>query len=192
MSYSVTTDPRGAWTKPEEVLLPKPMMDINAAPVIRQDGSLIGLWRDHNPGGHYSTPHIFTASNWSDPSSYRWNSDRVFSTKDVNGPIEDMFLWVDRRGNYHALFHLMYGCDTCGSHAYSRDGLNWVYTGKAYTSATEFTDGGTTVFPYCERPHLVFDKDGVTPVALTNGVKLGKQAGLVNDDQSYTLLRPLG
>lgn len=37
----------------------------------------------------------------------------------VKGPIEDMFMWVDKRGGYHTLFHLMYGCDTCGSHAYS-------------------------------------------------------------------------
>jgi ribosomal protein L37E len=37
----------------------------------------------------------------------------------VKGAIEDMFMWVDKRGGYHTLFHLMYGCDTCGSHAYS-------------------------------------------------------------------------
>jgi hypothetical protein len=31
----------------------------------------------------------------------------------------------------------------------------------------------------------------VTPVALTNGVKLGAQPGIANEDQSFTLLRPL-
>ena len=65
------------------------------------------------------------------------------------------------------------------------------YTGVAYTSATKFTDGTETTFGYCERPHLVFDTDGVTPVALTNGVKMGAMPGMQNDDQSYTLLRPL-
>jgi hypothetical protein len=44
------------------------------------------------------------------------------------------------------------------------------------------------VFGHCERPHLLFDKDGFTPIALTNGVKI---QGLSNDDQSFTLLRPL-
>ena len=39
--------------------------------------------------------------------------------QEVNGPIEDMFMWVDKRGGYHTLFHLMYGCENCGSHAYS-------------------------------------------------------------------------
>ena len=72
--------------------------------------------------GHYSTPHIFTATNWSDPTSYRWDSKPLFSDKVVKGGIEDMFLWVDARGGYHAIFHLMYGCGTCGSHAYSSDG----------------------------------------------------------------------
>eukprot|EP00039_Didymoeca_costata_P022040 m.3544 g.3544 ORF g.3544 m.3544 type:complete len:68 (+) comp2785_c0_seq2:68-271(+) len=51
--------------------------------------------------------------------------------------------------------------------------------------------GTSTEFPYCERPHFVFQPDGVTLAALTNGVKLGPQAGMQNDDQSYTLLRPL-
>ena len=67
------------------------------------------------------------------------------SDKVVKGGIEDMFVWVDARGNYHCLFHLMYGCGNCGSHAYSADGLRWTYTGVAYTAETNFTDGGTTV-----------------------------------------------
>lgn len=129
MSYSKTTDPRGEWTTPMMVLMPKPMMDINAAPVILSNGSLVGMWRDHNPSGKYSTPHSFTATNWSDPKTYRWSSKPLFSKKEVPGPIEDMFLWIDENGNFHCLFHLMYGCDNCGSHAFSSDGLHWTYTG---------------------------------------------------------------
>ena len=93
MSYTLTADPRGNWSEPVLVLMPKPMMDINVAPVIHPDGSLVGMWRDHNPGGHHSTPHIFTATNWSDPATYKWNSAPLFSTKAVTGGIEDMFLW---------------------------------------------------------------------------------------------------
>lgn len=70
MSHSLTDNPRGPWSKPTLVLMPKPMMDINAAPVIKPDGSLVGMWRDHHPSGKYSTPHLFTASNWSDPATY--------------------------------------------------------------------------------------------------------------------------
>ena len=59
MSYSLTKDPRGAWSDPTLVLMAKPMMDINTAPVILADGSVIGMWRDHNgsPKNKYSTPH---------------------------------------------------------------------------------------------------------------------------------------
>jgi hypothetical protein len=35
----------------------------------------------------------------------------------------------------------MYGCKTCGSHAFSADGEHWTYTGEAYTALTKYTDG---------------------------------------------------
>ena len=230
MAYSLTADPRGAWSEPQRVLMEKPMMDINAAAVILPNGTVVGLWRDHNPGGKHSTPHLFWATNWSDPATYGWSSEAIFSTKAVPGAIEDMFLhvdappvcastlaltapargrWIDANGNFHCLFHLMsaasrrprlyrglthaarYDCDNCGSHAFSVDGRHWTYTGIAYTAKTSFTDATAVTFPYVERPHLVFAKDGVTPVAVTNGVKLGAQPGMQGDDQSFTLLRPL-
>jgi hypothetical protein len=160
MAYSKTVDPRGEWSTPAEILMPKPQMDINAAPVILPDGSVVGLWRDHHPSKKYSTPHLFHATNWSDPKTYTYSSEPVFSTKDVKGPIEDMFLYRDKRGGFHCLFHLMYGCDNCGSHAFSTDGARWTYTGVAYTSLTKYTDGSTVEYPYCERPHLIFDHTG--------------------------------
>ena len=191
MAYSLTDDPRGVWSTPELVLMPKPMMDINAAPVIKEDGSLVGMWRDHHPSMKYSTPHLFTASNWSDPATYKYSSEPLFPR--VKGAIEDMFMYRDARGYFHTLFHLMFpkADDTYGSHAYSKDGLSWTYTGQCYTGVTKYTDGSTFSYPYCERPHLVFAADGVTPVALTNGVKVGEQKGIEGEDQSFTLLRPL-
>jgi hypothetical protein len=101
MSYSLTDDPRGEWSKPQLVLMPKPMMDINAAPVIKPDGSLVGMWRDHHPGGKHSTPHLFTATNWTDPATYKYSSAALFSSKVVKGAIEDMFMYRDKRGGYH-------------------------------------------------------------------------------------------
>jgi hypothetical protein len=79
---------------------------------------------------------------------YTYSSKAIFSEKDVTGAIEDMFMWVDKRGNFHTVFHLMYGCGTCGSHAYSPDGIHWTYTGVAYTAKTKFTDGTEVDFPY--------------------------------------------
>jgi hypothetical protein len=82
----------------------------------------------------------------------------------------------------------MYLCETCTAHAYNSDGIHWGYSGTAATAETKYTDGTTVVYGHSERPHILFDKDGVTPMALTNGVKI---QGLSNNDQSFTLLRPL-
>lgn len=163
-------------------------MDTNMAVVIRKDSSLVGMWRDHHPTGK-SVPHLVTASNWKDPSTYKFfMDDLLFGKKHNPGGVEDMFLWVDGRGHYHAVFHQMYDCPTCTAHAYSADGTSWTYTGTAATADVMYTDGGRQTFGHCERPHLIFDKDVTTPVALTNGVKV---QGLSNDDLSYTLMRPL-
>jgi hypothetical protein len=42
-----------------------------------------------------------------------------------------------------------------------------------------------------DRPHLLFGKDGVTPVALTTGAGTGWGATGMDQDQTFTLLRPL-
>jgi hypothetical protein len=211
MSWSATAT--GKWSEPVKVLdatiVPKMTpMDTNMAVVINKDGSLVGIWRDHHPTGK-SVPHLVTASNWKDPSTYKYSmDDLLFGKKDSTavdkdsssrrrskpspggnpGGLEDMFLWVDARGHYHVIFHQMYSCETCTAHAASIDGISWFYTGTAATADTTYTDGSKETFGHCERPHLIFDKDGTTPVALTNGVKI---QGLSNNDQSFTLLRPL-
>lgn len=189
MSWSAT--PTGNWSTPVRVLMEKPEMDTNFAPVILPNGSLLGLWRDHHPGGHHSTPHLVTATDWRLPETYRWSDKELFSDKTVPGGIEDMFVWQDRRGNFHALFHVMYDCgehSPCGGHAFSVDGWKWMWGGTCYNGTVRYDDGSTFDFPYVERPHLIFDRDGVTPVALTNGVKPGWG---IDGDQSFTLLRPL-
>ena len=44
---------QGPWSTPVLVMMAKPEMDINFAPIIKADGSLVGMWRDHYPGGHH-------------------------------------------------------------------------------------------------------------------------------------------
>jgi hypothetical protein len=189
MSWSSTA--RGNWSKPVMVLGPKVEMDTNMAAVVLANNSLIGMWRDHygakKPG--HSTPHLVTANDWRVPESYVYaHTDLI---KAGGKGIEDMFLWVDARGHFHSVFHCMDAgncCETCTGHACSEDGLLWKWTGLAATGTATYDDGTSEVFGHCERPHLLFDKDGFTPIALTNGVKI---QGLSNDDQSFTLLRPL-
>ena len=49
-----------------------------------------------------------------------------------------------------------------------------------------FTDGTSTTFEACERPHVVLDPTGQTPIGLTNGV-IEKNGG----DAAFTLVRPI-
>lgn len=179
------------WSHPVRVTnWPNVQMDTNMAAVVLANGSLVGMWRDHHPGGHHSTPHLVTAEDWRDPTSYVFHDeDLLFGRMDDNpGAVEDMMLYVDARGHFHALFHQMYDCETCTAHASSADGLSWQYTGTAADGTAHYSDGTQQTFSHVERPHMIFDKDGVTPVALTNGVKI---QGISDDDLSFTLLRPL-
>ena len=131
---------------------------------------------------------------------------------------EDQFLYMDDDGNYHAVFHHMYGTgtktqwwlDATGGHAFSRDGWSWTYTGVAWGNATaryntpegqgakiKFADGHTTRFTRLERPHLVFKTNKLVgdPIYLTNSAQYGTGtnpgAGANNDDQCYTLIQPI-
>eukprot|EP01084_Bolivina_argentea_P238247 400262_1 len=164
-------------------------LDTNLAGVIKENGEFIGLMRiwDDNTAG--SEMHLATASNWKDGSTYKQHSEILFPEL-VPILTEDPFVYVDCNGYYHAIFHNMSPNNmqqVCGGHAFSEDGMNWIYTGYIYSNVVDFTDGSTFMFERRERPHFVFDDDGCTPIALTNGV----QWGGVYDDSTYTLLQPI-
>ena len=57
----------------------------------------------------------------------------------------------------------------------------------AYEGFTEYNDGTNFTFARCERPHLIMDDDGYTPLALSNAVQPGGQSL----DYSFTLVRPI-
>ena len=59
-------------------------MDTNMAAVILSNGSLVGMWRDHEPTGK-SVPHLVTATNWKDAKTYVYSrDDSLFGKKKVN------------------------------------------------------------------------------------------------------------
>ena len=146
MSWSATAT--GSWSEPVMVLGPDLIMDGNLACVIHRNGSLVGMWRDHQPGGKHSTPHLVTASAWKDPSTYKYEHEDVIfgnTTGGNLGGIEDMFLWVDARGHYHSVFHCEGTrdgcCSKCTGHAFSRDGRAWHWGGTAATNEARYDDG---------------------------------------------------
>ena len=113
---------------------------------------------------------------------------------------EDPFIYEDINGYYHLLFHNEipnpdHDQYFAGGHAASYDGYNWVYFGYAYDTNISFIQNENEnrmqnfVLHSRERPHLVFDKDGVTPLALTNGVLVNNNK--YGDDRSITFLQPI-
>ena len=114
---------------------------------------------------------------------------------------EDPFIWYDSRYDViHSLWHYTcYGDCPCGLHAFSTDGgntfrayldfgsnINDYPSEWAYTADVEYTDGSKMTLDSCERPHLVMDSDGYTPLAITNGARPPN-----SNDYSFTLMRPI-
>lgn len=88
-------------------------MDTNFAAAIRPNGSLVGLWRDHHIRVGVkgkSTIHLVTAVDWKDNSTYVFSTtDLLFSDSAAGlanpGGVEDPFVYFDKNGNLHAVFH---------------------------------------------------------------------------------------
>ena len=74
--------------------------------------------------------------------------------------LEDPFLYRDRRGIFHAVFHNQIEDDDqrlCGGHAFSEDGKKWTFTGTAWSNRVPFDDGTHYAFSRRERspPHYL-------------------------------------
>eukprot|EP00043_Microstomoeca_roanoka_P008820 m.84740 g.84740 ORF g.84740 m.84740 type:complete len:401 (+) comp14398_c0_seq1:42-1244(+) len=94
------------------------------------------------------------------------------------GTWEDPFLFVDKRGNFHALAHAYVATQPCGAcnsslvsgHYYSTDGLTWLSSSiQPYSHLVNYTDGSSHIFSTRERPKLFFNSDGI-PTHLITGV----------------------
>jgi hypothetical protein len=100
---------------------------------------------------------------------------------------EDAFFWQGKRG-FHAIFHSKNACgqlasdvDSCGSLAWSTDSWTWhLNKAPAYDKTIVWkNDGRKQGFGANEdgtllsrqRPKILFDDDGFTPLFLYNGVK---------------------
>lgn len=95
------------------------------------NGTLVGLWRDHliapTQKGK-STIHLVTATNWKDNTTYNFeHTDLLFGDNGLPNPggVEDPFVYFDKSGVYHALFHMLHPAHpySSGGHAYSLDGM---------------------------------------------------------------------
>jgi len=197
------TNPYGPWSKPVQLFKSQANftnLDTNLAVVILPNNSVVGIARNEGPPTIDLT-HLVTAEDWRDPDSYkaRWNSLLFPNTTVVNERgVEDPFLYMDGQGMFHAIFHNQIEKDDerlCGAHAYSVNGLDWVFTGTAWGNVVNFTDGLVYKFSRRERPHFVFGDrtDPFKITALTTGVQYGPHAPISADgeDACFTLLQPV-
>jgi hypothetical protein len=125
----------------------------NPAPYFFPNGSMLMLGRD-------------------DYDSVGWiRADSVegpYLLQTIIGPapytVEDPFLYADKRGNFHALFHGGPQGGTykaVGAHAFSKDGITWSFSkNAAYTTTITLADGSEHTFSRRERPHLLMDDTG--------------------------------
>jgi len=72
-------------------------------------------------------------------------------------------------------------------------------TGAAYGNNASYSDGTWQAFARRERPHFLFAADGVTPIALSNGVQYAAPPGVnctiagspAPCDPIFTLVQPV-
>jgi len=136
----------------------------NPAPHIMENGTVLCAYRaDARRGGEHVS--VAVASGIAAPYVDNRPTAAIGSH-----PGEDPFLWQDERSHWHMLMHNM-GGGGVGSHAYSRDAVNWVRSSTApYTSTVTFTDGTSTNMHRRERPQLLLSSTG-QPRYFSTGVE---------------------
>jgi hypothetical protein len=82
--------------------------------------------------------------------------------------VEDPFLFVDKRGNWHIINHAYSNVqyENCSdsdvsAHFFSADGMTWSYSQQPYGHTVEYDDGTSHSYVTLERPNLHFDANGV-------------------------------
>jgi len=162
------TDPAGPWTPQNP---PGLGGCNNPAPYVFPNGTIHLLC---SQGG----TNLWTAASWKGPwtgTSISWSGDAGL------GIWEDPFMWRDKRGVWKSIWHV-YPAGGAAPHywtrvsgyAYSFDGVHWVqFPWQPYTNVIQHTTG-PVAYTTRERPKIYFDpSDGVTPIALFNGVAEG-------------------
>eukprot|EP01084_Bolivina_argentea_P285539 489688_1 len=142
MVYSLNITDLNGWSEPINVLGVRTISDTNLAGIINKDGSFIGFdryWSGYDAG---SIIYLVTATNWKDNTTYIEHKNVLFPEM-AYAATEDPSLYIDCNGNYHAIFHHMdpnQWQQTCGGHAFSKDGIDWIYGGVAWSNVVQFDD----------------------------------------------------
>ena len=194
----------GPWSEPQTLFADYKGADLNFSPIIFANGSVHALWRRWSGGSHVFLAH---ATDWRNASSYTMERAELFPDVGAGG-VEDMFLYQDPQGRFHAIFHHMFGVNSttswwlvaAGAHAFSENGFDWTFGGVAWGNTTtqgydiRYTDGTTFHYTRLERPAFAFGADGL-PSILYNAAQYGtgrSATGTSGGDGAETIAQPIG
>jgi hypothetical protein len=128
-----------------------------------------------------------------------WN---ITQTPLFDAQTEDPYIWIDRRGNYHALFHHCFWPKipgASGGHAFSSDGENWEYSRTQSYGPKILQTDGTWIGANRERPHVLLE-DGepaflysavIVESSSVDGVNYTRENTGGLRDHSYTHVQPI-
>ena len=142
---------------------------VNMAPFPLKNGTVLLGYRGSD-AHHVEKLGIAIGGNWSGP----------YHSLSPNAPIinasgEDPVLWVDKRGNFHMLYHSF---ATMGGHTFARE-LAGPWTSSAtppYNVSIAWSNGTTITYAERERPELLLSDTG-TPLVLYTAVLLQSPNG---------------
>jgi hypothetical protein len=142
---------------------------VNMAPFPLANGTVLLGYRGSD-SKHVEKLGVAIASNWSGP--YKSLSP---AAPIVNASGEDPFLWVDKRGNFHMLFHAF---ATMGGHIFARNLAGpWSLGATApYNATIAWANGTVITYAERERPELLLDSSG-SPLVLYTAVLLHSSNG---------------
>jgi hypothetical protein len=197
----VATSPYGPWKHPaKEALVGFPFCDCPAVHVLK-NGSIAVWCQALYPTGVFTPDtHVpmYINAGWGTPFVAHTTSLRVpadlYQRAVQNGSViklDDPTMYVDARGNWHALMHNGDGPFPCGdvwnesgavfrdgnpypigctAHIFSRDGVGWTMSPLAASNASIALDGGRgSVDLFRQRPKVKLNAAGDAPTHLFHG-----------------------
>lgn len=110
----------------------------------------------------FTTPRLAPGGVW---AVYANISHEALPANDYH--VEDPFLWVDSRNNWHIINHAYSNLEfeNCSSsavsaHFFSVDGRDWRFSAQPYDHEVAYDDGTSHSYVTLERPNLFFDAAG--------------------------------
>ena len=165
-------------------------------PFLKVGGFALPSPKQPNPAPIYHDNAFFlvtqhTKSVWTTPSlapgavwTLHGNISQGNTTLPTNVHVEDPFMWIDKRNNWHIINHAydttqhaQCGTSTVSAHFFSVDGKEWHLIGglEPYGHTVSFDDGTTHTYSTLERPNIFFEGGVMTHLVVAVDLDVGDE-----------------